>query len=153
MIDTKDILKNKTITDLLKKFGVSDDQVESVVEQAAGSLKSKSEKDPMQMSSLLSKNKNTDKDEVLKKEVEDDFVSGLIKKVGLPEGIADKLKGAMPGIMEQVSSKFMGGDSKDGSGILDTVTGMFDGDDDKSKSGKSKSGGGIMSKITSLFGK
>lgn len=149
MIDLDDILKNDTVKDLLKKAGVPEDKAESVAKQAAGSIKAKYDKDPSQMASLMSKNKNTDKDEVLKKEVEDDFLDGLIKKVGLPEGIADQVKGALPGIMEQVSSKFTSGES--GGGIMDTVTDMIGGDDKKSGDSKSSSKGGGMFGFISKF--
>jgi len=151
MIDLDDLLKNDTVKDLLKKAGVSDDKAESVVKQAAGTLKAKMEKDPGQMSSLLSANKNTDKDEALKKEVEDDFLDGLIKKVGLPAGIADQVKGALPGIMEQVSGKLTGGG---GGGFMDTVTDMIGGgEDQKGSSKKSSSKGGMMGFISKFFKK
>lgn len=152
MIDFDDILKNDTVKDLLKKAGVSDDKAESVAKEAAGTLKTKYEKDPSQMASLLSANKNTDKDEVLKKEVEDDFLDGLIKKIGLPEGVADQVKGALPGIMEQVSSKFTGGGSG-GGGIMDTVSDMIGGNDSKTTEKKTSSKGGMMGFITNFFKK
>ena len=150
MIDLDDLLKNDTVKDLLKKAGVPEDKAESVAKQAAGSIKAKFDKDPSQMASLMSKNKNTDKDEVLKKEVEDDFLDGLIKKVGLPEGIADQVKGALPGIMEQVSSKLSGGNS---GGIMDTVTDMIGGEDKKDGGKKSSSKSGMMGFISNFFKK
>ncbi len=148
-IDAKQILENKNIKDLLSKFGVSEDQTESVIAEAAGSIKKKYEKNPKQMTSLLSPQKNTKEDDDLKKEVEDDFVQNLISKLGLPEGVASQVKGVLPDVMGQVSGFF--GDSKDKSGFgLDDIqeaAGNFLGD----KNSKSK--GGLISKIMSFFNK
>lgn len=159
MIDVKDLLENETIKGLLKKFGVSPAMAESVANQALSAIKSKFNKNPKQMSSLLSENPNTDEDEVMAKEVENDFIDRLVKKVGIPEGMADQAKGAIPGILSQVTSKLSaeGGNNEGGiAGMLENITDMFDGDDDDSSkeggSGKKKSGGlaGLFSKF---FGK
>lgn len=149
MIDVKDLLKNETIQGLLKKFGISEEQAEAVADQALNAIKSKFNKDPKQMSSLLSENPNTDKDEVMAKEVEEDFIERLMKKVGLPEGVAEQAKGAIPGILSQVTSKLSSDGKNDEvgiAGIFDSITDMFDGDDDDKKDGK-KSGGGFLDKL------
>ena len=133
MIDVKDLLENETIKGLLKKFGVSPDMAESVANQALTAIKSKFDKNPKQMSSLLSENPNTDEDEVMAKEVEEDFIERLIKKVGIPEGMASQAKGAIPGILSQVTSKLSAGGGNDEGGIagmLSNITDMFDGDGD-----------------------
>lgn len=155
MIDVNDILKNDTVKGLLDKFGVSEEQAKSVANQAVDSIKNKYQKNPKQMSSLLSENDNTDDDNVMAKEVEDDFLDGLIKKVGLPENIADQVKGALPGIMNTVTSKLSADGKNDEGGIagmLGNITDMFDGDDNDAKDGK-KSSGGIGGLIGKLFGK
>ena len=155
MIDVNDILKNDTVKGLLDKFGVSEEQAKSVANQAVDSIKNKYQKNPKQMSSLLSENDNTDDDNVMAKEVEDDFLEGLIKKVGLPESVADQVKGALPGIMSTVTSKLSADGKNDEGGIagmLGNITDMFDGDDNDTKAGK-KSSGGIGGLIGKFFGK
>ena len=57
MIDIQDLLKNDTVKNLIKKAGVSEEQVESVVKQAVSSINGKYKENPKQMTSLLSENK------------------------------------------------------------------------------------------------
>ena len=122
MIDVKDLLENETIKGLLDKFGVSSAMAESVANQALNAIKSKFNNNPKQMSSLLSENPNTDEDEVLAKEVEDDFIDRLVKKVGIPEGMASQAKGAIPGILSQVTSKLSAGGGNNEGGIAGMLT-------------------------------
>ncbi|MCJ8290656.1 MAG: hypothetical protein HRT58_13410 [Crocinitomicaceae bacterium] len=158
MIDVKDLLENDTIKGLLTKFGVSSAMAESVANQALSAIKTKFNKDPKQMSSLLSENKNTEKDEVLVKEVEDDFIDRLVKKVGIPEGMASQAKGAIPGILSQVTSKLSdgGGNNEGGiAGMLSNITDMFDGDEEPAKDGKpakKKKSSGIAGLFSKFFG-
>ncbi len=109
------------------------------------------------MSSLLSANPNTHEDEVMAKEVEDDFIDRLIKKVGIPEGVAKQAKGAIPGILSQVSNKLSAGGGNDEGGIagmLSNVTDMFDCDKNDSKEGTPKKKlSGIAGLISKFFGK
>jgi len=155
-MNVEDILKNDTIKGLLDKFGVSGDQAKSVANQAMNSVKSKFDKNPKQMSSLLSENDNTDDDKKLATEVEDDFVSGLISKVGLPENIAGQLKSAIPGILSQFTGKLSADGKNDEGGIagmFSSVVDMFDGDDN-TKGGSKKSGAsGLMGLFGKFFGK
>jgi hypothetical protein len=157
MIDVKDLLENETIKGLLSKFGVSSAMAESVANQALSSIKTKFNNNPKQMSSLLSENPNTPEDEVLAKEVEDDFIDRLIKKVGIPEGMASQAKGAIPGILSQVSSKLSAGGGNDEGGIagmLSNITDMFDGDDKQHKEDQpAKKSGGLAGLFSRFFGK
>ena len=157
MIDVKDLLENETIKGLLKKFGVSPEMAESVANQALNAIKTKFKKDPKQMSSLLSENPNTDEDEIMAKEVENDFIDRLIKKVGIPENLANQAKGAIPGILSQVTSKLSekGGNSEGGiAGMLENITDMFDGNDEPEKDGsKKKKSGGLTGLFNKFFGK
>ncbi len=159
-MDVKDLLQNDTVKGLLDKFGIPPEKAEGFANQAMNAIKSKFSKDPKQMSSLLSDNKNTEHDEAISKEVEDDFVDRLTKKVGLSDDMAKKAKDAIPGIMSQVTSKL----SKEGkndeggiAGMLGSLTDMFDGDDEPSKKGgkknSKKKSGGIGSLISRFFGK
>lgn len=158
MIDVQDVLKNESVQGLLKKFGVSDEQATSVANQALNAIKTKFNNNPKQMSSLLSEKENTADDNKLAEEVENDFIDRLVKKVGIPESVASEAKGAIPGILNQVSSKL----SKDGknnessmAGIFESITDMFDGDDDSGKEGRNgkKSSGGIGGLFNKFFGK
>ncbi|MFT5780579.1 MAG: hypothetical protein ACI837_003542, partial [Crocinitomicaceae bacterium] len=138
-MDVKDLLENEKVKGLLKKFNIPPDKAEGFANQAMNAIKSKFGKDPKQMSSLLSKNANTENDEVLAKEVEDDFTDRLVKKVGLPESAAKEAKAALPGILEQVTSKLSEKGKNDEGGIagmLGNITDMFDGDDDDAKKTK-----------------
>ncbi|MCH2229540.1 MAG: hypothetical protein MK105_04285 [Crocinitomicaceae bacterium] len=156
MIDVNDILKNDAVKGVLDQFGVTEEQAKSVAGTAVDSIKNKFQKDPKQMSSLLSENENTDADNAMAKEVEDDFLDGLIKKVGLPENVADQIKGALPGIMNTVTSKLSAdGQNNEGgiAGMLGNITEMFDGDDNDSAGDVKKSSGGIGGLIGKFFGK
>lgn len=158
MIDVKDLLENDTIKGLLTKFGVSSAMAESVANQAMNAIKTKFNKDPKQMSSLLSENANTGDDEAMAQEVEDDFIDRLVKKVGIPEGMASQAKGAIPGILSQVTSKLSAGGGNDEGGIagmLGNITDMFDGDDSPAKEGTpaKKKSGGLAGLFSSFFGK
>jgi hypothetical protein len=158
MIDVKDLLENDTIKGLLTKFGVSSAMAESVANQAMNAIKTKFNKDPKQMSSLLSENANTGDDEAMVQEVEDDFIDRLVKKVGIPEGMASQAKGAIPGILSQVTSKLSAGGGNDEGGIagmLGNITDMFDGDDSPAKEGTpaKKKSGGLAGLFSSFFGK
>ncbi len=157
-MDIKDILENDTVKGLLAKFGVSDEQAQSVAKQAMSSMQSKFAENPKQMSSLLSENENTEDDVKMAAAVEDDFVQNLIKKVGLPDSIAGSLKGAIPGILSQFTGKLSSdGKNDEGgiAGIFSNITDMFDGDDTPSNSGgkTQKSAGGIAGLFSKLFGK
>lgn len=132
-MDVNSILQNDSVKGLLKKAGVSDDQAKKIAEQAITTIKGTFDKKPKQMSSLLSDNPNTPEDESLKSEVEDDFLSKLTGKVGLSPEIADKIKNAMPSIMNQVSSSLSskGANNEQGiSGMMNGVMDLFDGDMD-----------------------
>lgn len=153
MIDINSILENETVKGILDKVGVSSDQAKGFAEQAMSSLKTKFSENPKQMSSLLSDNPNTAEDESLKAAVEEDFVSRLTSKVGLPDNIASQLKGAMPDIMNQFSSKLneSGSNSEEGiAGMFGGISDWFDGDLDND--GK-KDTSGIGGMINKLFGK
>ena len=145
-MDIKDLLENDAVKGIFDKLGVSEDQAKSVATQAMSSIKSKFSDNPAQMSSLLSENKNTEDDVKMSTAVEDDFVDGLIKKVGLPEGVAGQLKEMIPGVISQFTGKL----SKDGkndeggiSGMLGGLTGFLDSDGD----------GEIMDDVQDLFSK
>lgn len=153
MLDVNSILENETVKGILDKVGVSSEQAKGFAEQAMSSLKSKFSDNPKQMSSLLSDNPNTTEDESLKAEVENDFVSRLTSKVGLPDNIAGQLKGAMPDIMNQFSSKLneKGANNEEGiAGMFGNISDFFDGDLDND--GK-KDTSGIGGMINKLFGR
>ena len=148
MIDLGDVLKNDTVSDFFQKLGVPQDKVEQVTSLATNSLAGVAAKDPKKMLGLLSANKNTNEEEVLSKEVENDFIQGLIDKVGLPTAVVEKIKNSFPDLVKQFSgpiseklSSFGGAD------MLNKVTDMFGAGDSKQKSG------GIKGMLSGLFGK
>ena len=148
-MDIKDLLENETIKGLMDKIGVPPEKAEGFANQAMNSIKSNFDKDPKQMSSLLSENENTEGDMILSKEVEDDFVDRLIKKVGLPESVAGMAKSAIPQILGQFTNKLSSNGKNDEGGIagmLGGITDMFGGDE-----GGSKKSGGFMSIIMGLL--
>lgn len=152
-MDVNTILENETVKGLLKKVGVTDAQAKSVANQAISALKNKFNSNPKQMSSLLSDNPNTPEDESLKIEVEDDFVDKLTSKVGLSGDVADKIKGAMPDILKQVSGKL----SDSGKNNEEGVSGMFGGimdllDGDANNDGKPDEGGILGGLKKKFFG-
>lgn len=150
-MDVNSLLENESVKGLLKKVGVSDSQAKSVANQAITAIQNKFSNNPKQMSSLLSDNPNTPEDESLKGEVENDFLNGLISKVGLSEDMANKVKGALPGIMNTVSSKLSadGKNNDEGiAGMFGNLADMFDGDMDND--GK-KDEGGILGGLKKKF--
>ena len=152
-MDVNSILENETVKGLLKKVGVSDVQAKSVANQAIAAIQGKYKSNPKQMSSLLSDDPNTPEDESLKSEVENDFVSNLTKKVGLSPDIADKVKSALPDIMNQFSSKLSASGSnneKGVAGMFDSIKDLFDGDMDND--GKKDEGGMIENLKKKFFG-
>ena len=152
-MDVNSILENETVKGLLKKVGVSDVQAKSVANQAIAAIQGKYKSNPKQMSSLLSDDPNTPEDESLKSEVENDFVSNLTKKVGLSPDIADKVKSALPDIMNQFSSKLSasGSNNEQGvAGMFDSIKDLFDGDMDND--GKKDEGGMIENLKKKFFG-
>ena len=156
-MDIKDILENDQVKGLLSKYGVSDEQAQSVAKEAMASMQSKFAENPKQMSSLLSENKNTEDDNMLASAMESEFVQNLIKKVGLPENVAGSLKDMIPGVLNQFTGKLSSdGKNDEGgiAGIFSNITDMFDGDDAKNAGGKAqKSAGGIAGLFSKLFGK
>ncbi len=153
-MDINDLLQNEQIKGILKKTGISEKQTKDVLNTALSSIKSKYNSDPKQTASLLSDKPNTEKDNALSGLIENDFVKGLIKKVGLPESVAKQAQAAMPSIMKQVTSSLSskGKNSEEGiGGMMNNVMDMFSGD---SKNGKKSGVAGMFSGfLGGLFGK
>lgn len=161
-MDIKDILENDSIKGLFEKFGVSEEQAKSVAAQAMSSIKNKFSENPKQMSSLLSENENTEEDIKMSAAVENDFLDGLIKKVGLPEGVVSSMKGA---VLDKIMKQFTGKLSSEGkndeggiSGMLGGLTGFLDADGDGEimddvQEMITKKSGGLSGLFSKLFGK
>lgn len=155
MIDLNDILENDQVKSILQKVGVTDDQAKKVAKEGVQTIQKNYKKDPNQVSSLLSDNPNTEDDMKMASVMENDFVQGIMNKLGLSEGVANQLKGALPGIMNQVTNKLSAEGKNDQNGVggmFDSIVDLFDGDDDNNASNK-KSSGGFMSIIGGLFGR
>lgn len=144
------ILQNQQVKDLLNKAGVSEQQAKGVANTALGAIQSKFKKNPSGMSSLLSDNPNTEEDEKLKSEVEDDFVSQLIEKIGLSDEVAKQIKGAVPGIMSQVTSSLSASGNNNESGLAGMLGGLGDFFDGDNKKGSGKDDG-LAGMIKGMF--
>jgi len=156
MISVDDLLENETVKSLLKKFGISEWQAKLVAQQAISSITNKFKKDPKQMSSLLSENENTDDDNKLSAEIQSDFMDRLVQKIGLPESAADQIKGVIPDIMSQFTGKLSQEGKNDEGGIagmFESLTDMFDGDDNDNGGKSTKKASGIAGLFSKLFGK
>ena len=155
MIDINEILKNDKFKEILEKAGVPQEQAKKVASEGVKTIQKNYKQNPKQVSSLLSENENTEDDLKMASIMENDFVQGIMNKLGLSEGMAGMVKGALPGILSQVTGKLSAEGKNDEGGIggmLESITDMFDGDDDNGSS-KKKSNGGFMSIISKLFGK
>ncbi len=145
-MDLNSLLQNETLKGLLAKAGVSPEQASSVLNTALTTIKSKFDKEPSKMSSLLSENENTEDDHALAGSVENDFLQNISKKLGLPATVTDKLKGvAMPEILKSVTGGLSNSGKNNEGGISSMLSGvmdMFDGDN------KTKSGGGLMGMLS-----
>jgi endonuclease III len=148
-MNINDILKNEQIAGILKKTGISEKQVNSVVNTALSSISRKNKENPKQTASLLSANENTDEDNAYSNLIESDFVQNLIKKVGLSESAANQVKTVMPQIIKQVSSNVNSKASKEGNGLEDIISSVFSG---FSENSGAKSGGKNNSIVNSITG-
>jgi endonuclease III len=148
-MNINDILKNEQIAGILKKTGISEKQVNSVVNTALSSISKKNKENPKQTASLLSANENTDEDNAYSNLIESDFVQNLIKKVGLSESTANQVKTVMPQIIKQVSSNVNSKASKEGNGLEDIISSVFSG---FSENSGAKSGGKNNSIVNSITG-
>lgn len=144
-MDIQSLLNNETVKNALEKLGVGEDKYEQIVEQASNAIKSKASEDPKKMSSLMSKNPNSDDDNMFQNLIQNDFVQNLISKVGLSE---DQAKGAS-NILPDIVGNF------DIGSIADKIGDFFDGDDNSSTTNQesAKSSGGIGGILKKLFGK
>jgi hypothetical protein len=148
-MNINDILKNEQIAGILKKTGISEKQVNSVVNSALSSISKKSKENPKQAASLLSENENTEEDNAYSNLIETDFVQNLIKKVGLSESTANQVKTVMPQIIKQVSTNVNSKAKKKGNGLEDIISTVFSG---FSENSTSKSGGKNNSIVNSITG-
>lgn len=150
-MDLNSILKNEQLKGMLKKYGIKESQVNSILSMAVSTLKNKFEKEPTKVSSLLSDKPNTDEDNHLAKKIDDDFVSSITKKLGLPNSVTEQIKGkAMPEIMKSVSGGLSASGKNNQDGIMSSLGGFLDAIDGD---GKKNNGGGLLNKLFGMFGK
>lgn len=151
-MNINDILKNEQIAGILKKTGISEKQVNSVVNTALSSISKKNKENPKQTASLLSANENTDEDNAYSNLIESDFVQNLIKKVGLSESTANQVKTVMPQIIKQVSSNVNSKASKEGNGMEDIISSVFSGFSENSGAKSNGKNNSIVNSITGFIG-
>lgn len=150
-MDLNSILKNEQLKGMLKKYGIKESQVNSILSMAVSTLKNKFEKEPAKVSSLLSDNPNTDEDNHLAKKIDDDFVSSITKKLGLPSSVTEQIKGkAMPEILKSVTGSLTASGKNNQDGIMSSLGGFLDAIDGD---GKKNNGGGLLNKLFGMFGK
>jgi len=150
-MDLNSILKNEQLKGMLKKYGIKESQVNSILSMAVSTLKNKFEKEPAKVSSLLSENPNTDEDNHLAKKIDDDFVSSITKKLGLPSSVTEQIKGkAMPEILKSVTGSLTASGKNNQDGIMSSLGGFLDAIDGDSKK---NNGGGLLNKLFGMFGK
>lgn len=148
-MDINDILKNGQIKELLQKTGISEKQVNSVINTALSSISRKNEENPEQTASLLSSNQNTAQDTAYSNLIETDFVQHLIKKVGLSESTAHQAKQAMPEIIKHVSNSLNARAEKEGTGLEGLISSVFSGFSTNSNSAEKST---IINSITGFIG-
>jgi len=103
MFGLDDIMKyvdTDQISNLAKKVGLKDDQVNEITSQAADAVKYRINKESARGNSskvenLLSDKDNTDDEVKLASKMENDFVYNLTNKMGLPDSVANQLKGSV----------------------------------------------------------
>ena len=150
-MDLNSILKNDQVKGMLKKYGINESQVNSVLNIAISTLKNKFDKNPSKVSSLLSDNPNTDEDNHLAKTIDDEFISSISKKLGIPSSVSDQIKGkAMPEILKSVSNGLTANGKNNQNDILSSLGGFLDSIDGD---GKKNNGGGLINKLFGMFGK
>lgn len=150
-MDLNSILKNEQIKGMLKKYGIKESQVNSILNIAVTTLKNKFDKNPSKVSSLLSENPNTEEDNHLAEKIDADFVSSLTKKLGLPSSVTDQIKGkAMPEILKSVSTGLTARGKNNQNDIMNSLGGFLDAIDGD---GKKNNGGGLINKLFGMFGK
>lgn len=134
-MDIQSLLNNETVKSTLKKFGVDEDKQSAVINQAMEVVKSKGLENPQALMSLMSSSPNTAADNKFQSILENDFVKGLISKVGLSDDVAKNLSGALPELMKNIDMN-----------MITSLIGSFN-----SNTGGKKSSGGLGA-ITSLLG-
>lgn len=134
-MDIQSLLNNETVKSTLKKFGVDEDKQSAVINQAMEVIKSKGLDNPQALMSLMSSSPNTAADNKFQSILENDFVKGLISKVGLSDDVAKNLSGALPELMKNIDMN-----------MITSLIGSFN-----SNTGGKKSSGGLGA-ITSLLG-
>lgn len=128
-MDIQSLLNNDTVKSTLSKFGVSEDKQEAVLDQAYELVKTKAMSDPKAISSLMSSKPNTAADNKFQSVLQNDFVKGLISKVGLSDETAKQVAGALPELLKNF----------DLSMIMDLI-GSFTGNGNSKKSSSGASG-------------
>lgn len=105
-MEIKTILQNDTVKNILTKAGISNDKMEIIAKQAFEVIQNKFEKNPSQMTSLMSGHPKSETDTMMEAEIESDFVQNLVQKVGIPENIAHQVKEILPNVMNQFNGSF-----------------------------------------------
>jgi hypothetical protein len=148
-MDINALLQNDMLKGLLAKAGISPEQAGGVLNTALTTIKGKFSQEPAKMASLLSDNPNTDDDHAMAGSLDNDFISSLASKFGLPSSVTDQLKGAaMPEILKSFSGSLSAAGSNNEGGISSMLSGVMD-----MFGGQTQKAGGLMGMLTGLFSK
>ena len=146
-MDLTDLMKHidmSSISNIAKKAGLSEEKSGDIMKWAADAVKYRVNKEEARgrsekVASLLSEQDNTEEDNIMASKMEEDFVYNLTNKMGLPDNIANMLKGnVMKKVLSGVTSSLSSKGSNSMAGILDNF-----GDSDMLK--------GIKNKLSNLF--
>lgn len=130
MFDIKDITQNidlGQITDLAKKAGLDSSQISQLTDHATDAVKYRVSKEKARgnensVASLFSENENSEDDNKMASKMENDFVFNLTKKMGLPDNIANQLKGdVMKSVMSGVTKKLSASGMNNLDGIMSNL--------------------------------
>ena len=146
-MDLTDLMKHidmSSISNIAKKAGLSEEKSGDIMKWATDAVKYRVNKEEARggsekVASMFSENENTDEDNVMASKMEGDFVYNLTNKMGLPDNIANMLKGdVMKKVLSGVTSSLSSKGSNSMAGILENF-----GDSDMLN--------GIKNKLSNLF--
>jgi hypothetical protein len=95
-MEIKRIIQDENVQNILNKAGIPQNQIQIIADQAMATIKSHIAEHPTQISGLLSHDNNAKTTDAMRNEMEHAFVENLVKKVGLPENVANQVKGVLP---------------------------------------------------------
>lgn len=103
-MEIKTILQNNAVKNILIKAGITNEKMEIIAVQAMEVIQGKFDKNPSQMTNILSAKPKSENYNKMEAELENDFVQNLVKKIGISENVAHQVKGILPNVLNQFNS-------------------------------------------------